>query len=54
MIRDRADSVDERLRAASTVSGFFPQTIGPTGQHGFSTQLDVVEEVYLEVGELKG
>jgi hypothetical protein len=54
VIRDRADSVEERLRAASSVSGLFPQTIGPTGQHGFTTQLDVIEEVYLEVGELKG
>lgn len=53
VIPGRADATDDRLRSAETVTALFPQTIGPTGQHGFSTQIGILDEIYLEIGELK-
>jgi len=53
VIRGRADSADDRVKPGESVRGVFLQTIGPDGQHGFSTQLAVLEEAYLEIGELK-
>lgn len=51
---ERADATDQRLRPGETLPASFPSSIGPTGQHGFTTRLAVLEESYLEVGELAG
>jgi hypothetical protein len=53
-IRDRPDALDGRLRPGESLKASFPQTVGPAGQHGFSAQIAVLDEMYLEVGELKG
>jgi hypothetical protein len=49
---DREDSPERKLKKNEEVSGFFYQSIGPRGQHGFSTQLQIGEEIYLEIEEL--
>lgn len=54
VVPDRPDALDDRLAPDESVTASFPQTIGPTGRHGFSTRITVVDEVYLEVGELRG
>jgi hypothetical protein len=53
-IRDREDALEHRMREGETVTGFLFQTIGPEGQHGFSTPLAIEEELYLESEELRG
>lgn len=54
VLRGRADALDERLAPGARVGASFPQTLGPVGQHGFSCDITVLDEVYLEVGELQG
>ena len=48
----RRDLPDSRPRAGETITGTLHQTSPPSGMHGFSAQLEVVGEVYLEVDEL--
>lgn len=49
---DRADRPERKLQRNEKVSGFFYQSIGPRGQHGFTTKLQISEEIYFEVAEL--
>jgi len=49
---DRADRPERKLKRNEEVSGFFYQSIGPRGQHGFSTKLQIGEEIYSEIDEL--
>lgn len=53
-IRDHVDELDQRLTVGDEATAFFFQSIGPGGQHGFSTGVVVEDEVYLESGELAG
>jgi len=54
VLEGRPDSVESRLQPGERVNASFPQTIGPTGQHGFSTALAVRSQAYLEIEELAG
>ena len=49
---DREDRPERKLEGNEEVAGFFYQSIGPRGQHGFSTELQIDEEIYLEIEEL--
>ena len=49
---DRDDRPEQKLERNEEVSAFFYQSIGPHGQHGFSTNLQIGEEIYFEVEEL--
>ncbi len=49
---DREDQPERRLKRNEEVSGFFRQSIGPGGKHGFHTDLQIGEDIYLEVAEL--
>jgi hypothetical protein len=49
---DREDLPERRLKRNEEVLGFFSQSIGPRGQHGFRTKLQIGEEIYFEKGEL--
>jgi len=49
---DREDQPERRLKRNEEISGFFRQSIGPRGQHGFTTRLQIGEEIYLELKEL--
>jgi hypothetical protein len=53
-VDDRKDTLEDRLREGDAVTGFFFQSIGPGGRHGFRAQIVVEEEIYLESGELEG
>jgi hypothetical protein len=44
---------EERIRDGDRVSANFFQSIGPKGQHGFQAELEVKEELYLEIKELR-
>jgi hypothetical protein len=49
---DRTDEPDSRLAADETANGLFFQTISEAGAHGFSADLAVRQEIYLEIDEL--
>jgi hypothetical protein len=49
---DREDRPEQKLERNEEVSGFFYQSIGPHGQHGFNTKLQIDEEIHFEVEEL--
>ncbi len=51
-IRDRPDEPEQRLRAGDAVFANFFQSLGPEGQHGFSTEITVTDEGYVEIDEL--
>jgi hypothetical protein len=51
-IRDHTDDLQGRLSPGDKANGFFFQSIGPRGQHGFSTDVIMEDEVYLESDEL--
>lgn len=53
VVRDRADTPEQRLRSGETVLAHFFQSTGPVGQHGFSTEITVTDEGYVEIDELK-
>lgn len=48
----RHDIPEDRLAPSETADGFFLATTGPTGSHGFGTQLEVGRELYVEMREL--
>ena len=50
--RGRSDTPDSRLAASETVDGFYFQSIGPGGVHGFLTQIEVQQNLYLQIDEL--
>jgi hypothetical protein len=50
---DREDVPERRLAPGSTVRGTFRSTTSPSGMHGFSAEIEVQEEVYLEIAELR-
>lgn len=52
LVKGRDDSLPARLQPGETVAGSFFQTIGPQGQHGFTAELTVEQELYLEFNEL--
>ncbi|MGH3930189.1 MAG: hypothetical protein ACRDTF_09455 [Pseudonocardiaceae bacterium] len=52
LVKGRDDRLSDRLQPGETIAGSFFQTIGPQGQHGFSTDLTVDQELYLEFNEL--
>ncbi len=52
LVKGRDDELPARLQPGETITGSFFQTIGPQGQHGFSTELIVEQELYLEFNEL--
>jgi hypothetical protein len=49
---DRSDAPDTRLMPGETVRGTFRSTPSPSGMHGFSAQIEIREELYLETAEL--
>ncbi len=49
----RNDSDASRLREGEEADGWFRQSIGPHGEHGFRTEVRADAELYLEVGELE-
>jgi hypothetical protein len=49
---ERPDEPDSRLGADETANGLFFQTISEAGAHGFSADLTVRQEIYLEIDEL--
>jgi hypothetical protein len=49
---DREDAPEARLTPGETARGTFRSTPSPSGMHGFSAQLEIEQEVYLEVAEL--
>jgi hypothetical protein len=51
-LRGRGDIPQDRLVPGERADGFFFATFGPTGSHGFSVQLEIGRELYLELGEL--
>jgi hypothetical protein len=52
VFRERHDTPKDRLAPNETADGFFFATPGPTGSHGFGTQLEIGKELYVEMGEL--
>ena len=48
----RHDIPKDRLAPHETAGGFFRATFGPTGSHGFGSQLEVGRELYVEMREL--
>jgi hypothetical protein len=48
----RPDQPDQKLQENEKISAFFFQSIGPRGQHGFRTDLQVGAQAYCEVAEL--
>ena len=52
VFRDRADAPESRLAPGERTRGFFSQTVSLTGAHGFTVEIEVEREIYLEVDEL--
>jgi hypothetical protein len=48
----RNDLIENRLAVGEVVTGLFKQTSPPSGAHGFTVQLKVERELYLEIREL--
>jgi hypothetical protein len=51
-VGDRDDTVEQRLLAGDAVSGFFSQTTGAGGRHGFATPIVIEDELHFEAEEL--
>jgi hypothetical protein len=51
---DRRNTPDGRMTPDKPAQGFFFQSIGPGGSHGFRAQVEAVKELYLEIDELAG
>ena len=58
MWRRRSSSGDEstvlkaRLAPQEVADGFFFQSVGPGGVHGFLVQIEIESELYLQIDEL--
>lgn len=50
---DPAGLAESRLTTGDRVTAFFPMTISPGGAHGFHVDVDVEEEIYVEIDELR-
>ncbi len=49
----RRDLPETRLTSGEIVPGTFRGTLSPSGMHGFSAQIEVAEEIWLEIDELR-
>ena len=52
LFRRRIDSPQTRLAPQEVADGFFFQSVGPGGVHGFLAQVETEGELYLEIDEL--
>jgi hypothetical protein len=48
----RVDTSDQRLAADESLDGLFFGTVAATGAHGFTVEMKIGREVYLEIDEL--
>ncbi|MFC4121051.1 hypothetical protein [Nonomuraea zeae] len=48
----RVDTPARRLRAGDTLEGAFDPGVTRTGPHGFTAQIEVLGEIYMETGDL--
>ena len=48
----RVDSPQSRLGRQEVAKGFFFQSVGPAGVHGFFVQIETESELYLQIDEL--